>query len=169
MSLVQGGDDMAFRFTSKTVKVKGKMRQYHIVEHLGAVAILALQDNKLTWVRQTRPATGEMLLEIPAGSLEAGEDPLECAKRELAEETGWRARQWHKLGGFYVAPGYSSEFLHIFLATDLIPGPQNLDEGEDIEVVELSVAEAMKMADTGRLRDGKSLAALFYLQRWLAR
>mgnify|MGYP000864637452 CR=1 FL=1 len=158
---------MGFRFTQKMVKVKGKMREYHIVEHEGAVAIIPIQDGTITLVRQTRPAVNGKLLEIPAGCLEIGEHPLACAKRELAEETGFRAKTWHNLGQLYLAPGYSSEVLHLFLATDLSMGEQNLDDSEDIEVVHLPLREAFKMAGTGGFKDAKTVAGLFHLQTWI--
>lgn len=158
---------MAFKFTSRMVKVKGKMREYHIVEHDGAVAIIPCQDGVITLVRQTRPAIREKLLEIPAGSLEKGENPFACAKRELAEETGWRAKTWHKLGELYLAPGYSSETLHLYLATDLSMGEQDLDDSEDIEVVDIPLREAFRMAQTGEFKDAKTVAALFHLQAWM--
>lgn len=158
---------MGFKFTRKMVKVKGKMREYHIVEHEGAVAIIPIQDGVITLVRQTRPAVNEKLLEIPAGCLEIGEHPLACAKRELAEETGFRAKTWHKLGELYLAPGYSSEVLHLYLATNLSMGEQALDDSEDIEVVYLPIQEALEMAETGGFKDAKTVAGLFHLQAWL--
>lgn len=158
---------MAFKFTTRMMKVKGKMREYHIVEHDGAVAIVPCHDGVVTLVHQTRPAIGEKLLEIPAGSLEKGENPFGCAKRELAEETGWRAKTWHKLGELYLAPGYSSEILHLYLATDLSMGEQDLDDSEDIEVVELPLKEALRMAQTGAFKDAKTVAAFFRLQAWM--
>lgn len=118
-------------------------------------------------MRQTRPAVNERLLEIPAGCLEPGEEPLACAKRELAEETGWRAKTWHELGWIYQAPGYSSEILYLYIATDLSSGEQDLDDSEDIQVVHLPVDDVLAMARRGELRDAKTVAALFHLQAWL--
>lgn len=158
---------MAFRFTQKMVNINGKLREYSIVEHDGASAIIPWQKGKLTLVRQTRPAVGRKLLEIPAGALEKGEDPLEAAKRELAEETGWRGATWHSLGEFYLAPGYSSEILHLFLATDLQMGGQNLDDSEDIEVVHLALSQVKEKVLSGHIQDAKTLVALLYLHTWL--
>ena len=158
---------LPFRFTRKLVEVNGKVREYHVVEHGGAVAVVPIQDGQITLVRQTRPAVNEELLEIPAGCLEQGEEPLACAKRELAEETGWRANTWHELGWIYRAPGYSSEVLYLYIATDLSMGEQDLDDSEDIEVVHLPVEEALAMARRCELRDAKTVAALFHLQNWL--
>lgn len=158
---------LPFRFTRKLVEVNGKVREYHVVEHGGAVAVVPIQDGQITLVRQTRPAVNEELLEIPAGCLEQGEEPLACAKRELAEETGWRANTWHELGWIYQAPGYSSEILYLYIATDLSMGEQNLDDSEDIEVVHMPVEDALAMARRGELKDAKTVAALFHLQNWL--
>ena len=158
---------MAFRFGRKMVKINGKLREYHIVEHDGAAAIIPWHHGKLTLVRQTRPAVEQQLLEIPAGALEKGEDPLTAARRELAEETGWRARSWYKLGELYLAPGYSTEILHLYLATDLSLGEQNLDDSEDIEVVHMDWQEALAKARSGNIKDAKTLAALFHLEAWL--
>ncbi|NMB46865.1 MAG: NUDIX hydrolase [Firmicutes bacterium] len=157
---------MAFKFTRKMAQVRGQMREYHIVEHDGAVAMIPYQYGTITLVKQTRPAIGGKLLEIPAGSLEKGEHPFACAQRELAEETGWRAQTWHKLGELYLAPGYSSEILHLYLATDLSMGEQDLDDSEDIEVVHLPLREALRMAQMGEFRDAKTIAAIFHLQIW---
>ena len=143
------------------------MREYHVVEHGGAVAVVPIQDGQITLVKQPRPAVNHTLLEIPAGCLEQGEEPLACAKRELAEETGWRANTWHELGWIYQAPGYSSEVLYLYIATDLSMGEQDLDDSEDIEVVHLPVEEALAMARRCELRDAKTVAALFHLQNWL--
>lgn len=158
---------MAFRFTQKTAEINGELREYHVVEHDGAAAIIPWHKGKLTLVRQTRPAVERQLLEIPAGALEKGEDPLEAAQRELAEETGWRAKSWHKLVDLYLAPGYSTEVLHLYLATDLTMGEQNLDDSEDIEVVHLKLSEVLTEAENGNIRDAKTLVALFHLNAWL--
>ncbi|NLJ85943.1 MAG: NUDIX hydrolase [Firmicutes bacterium] len=158
---------MAFQFTRKMVKIKGQLREYHIVEHHGAVAIIPWQDEMVTFVYQTRPAVGKKLLEIPAGALEKGEEPLEAARRELAEETGWRAKIWHRLGELYLAPGYSTEVLHLYLATDLSLGEQDLDDSEDIEVIHLPWREALIRAQTGSIKDAKTLAAFLHLEAWL--
>ena len=158
---------MAFRFTKKEVHINGRLREYHIVEHDGAAAIIPYHEGNLTLVRQTRPAVGGQVLEIPAGALEKRENPLLAAKRELAEETGWRAQSWHKLGEIYVAAGYSSEVLHMYLATELTMGPQNLDDSEDIEVVHLPLEDVLAMVKKGKIKDAKTLVALLQLESWL--
>ena len=107
----------------------------------------------------------QTLLEIPAGCLEPGRT-LICARE------GWRrdrleAKTWHELGWIYQAPGYSSEILYLYIATDLSMGEQNLDDSEDIEVVHMPVEDALAMARRGELKDAKTVAALFHLQNWL--
>ena len=138
-----------------------------VVEHSGAVTVVALDmDGRVLMVWQHRYPTGRALLELPAGTLEPGEDPEACAARELAEETGFRAGRIERLGGFFVAPGYCTEYIHSFLAADLEPGTPGGDDDEDIEVRALSLEEVLRLADTGELEDAKSLATLLlYLRR----
>jgi ADP-ribose pyrophosphatase len=138
-----------------------------VVEHSGAVTIVALDaDGRVLMVSQHRYATGRALLELPAGTLEPGEDPQVCAVRELEEETGFRAGRIERLGGFFVAPGYCTEYIHAYLAADLEPGTAGGDEDEDIEVRPLPLEEVLRLADTGELEDAKSLATLLlYLRR----
>jgi ADP-ribose pyrophosphatase len=131
------------------------------IVHPGAVAILPV-TSKGTYllIRQFRAAARGWLLEIPAGTLEKGESPLACAKRELVEEVGFAARKWKKLGTIYVAPGYTTERIHIFEARDLRPAHAEQDEDEHIEPVEMSRAELLAAVKSGRICDGKSLAAV---------
>ncbi|MBN2147395.1 MAG: NUDIX hydrolase [Anaerolineales bacterium] len=137
-----------------------------IIDHSGAVTILPLDDQGRVWfVRQYRHATGEMLLELPAGTLEKDEEPQVCALREIREEIGMSARKIQKLGEFYLAPGYSTEYMHIFLATDLQPDPLPGDVDEFLSVEQIPIQEALAMAHSGMLRDGKTLAALFLLNK----
>ncbi|MBN1673671.1 MAG: NUDIX hydrolase [Kiritimatiellae bacterium] len=139
----------------------GTIVKREVVRHAGAVAVLArLPDGRFVFVRQFRIAVAQPLLEIMAGTLEPGEAPEACARRELQEETGYRAERLVKLGEVYNAPGYCSEKLHLFfaeLAPD--PGAQNCDEGEDVEVVTLTVSEIEALLARGELNDAKSLAA----------
>ncbi len=150
---------------------KGPEVMREVVEHSGAVTVVALDgEGRLLLVRQHRYATGRALLELPAGTLEPGEDPEVCAARELTEETGFRAGRLQRLGGFFVAPGYCTEYIHAYLATDLEPGTAGGDEDEDIEVLALPLGEVFRLVETGELEDAKSLAALFlYLRRTGAR
>ena len=138
-----------------------------VVSHPGAVVMLPIDaEGRILWVRQYRYAAGRSLLELPAGTLEKGESPEETARRELAEEVGFAAAHWEKLGGFYSAPGFCQEYLHAFVATELTVQQADGDEDEDIEVVPLTVEESMARILAGEVEDAKSLATLLlYTQR----
>lgn len=133
-----------------------------IVEHGGSVVLIPVdEDGKVYFVRQYRHAAGLELLELPAG-VRQGDEPYEqCAARELREETGMAAASLERIGDFYLAPGYSTEFMAVFLATGLTPDPLPADEDEFLQVERLPLAEALEMARTGQVPDAKSLAALF--------
>lgn len=132
-----------------------------IVEHPGAVTILPVDDQgHILFVRQYRHAAGQVMLELPAGTLNENEPPEACAHREIREETGFSAKELVKLGEFFLAPGYSTEYMHVFLATDLQPDPLPGDEDEDITLERIPIQEAFRMALNGSVQDGKSLAAL---------
>jgi ADP-ribose pyrophosphatase len=150
----------------------GGRHEREVVEHPGAVAILALADADVLMVRQYRAAVGSVLLEVPAGTLDrdaAGEreEPARAAARELAEETGQRASAWRALGAFYTAPGFTDELMHLFLATGLEPveGHPGPEPDERLDLVRVPWREAMRMAEAGELRDAKSLVALLRLAR----
>jgi ADP-ribose pyrophosphatase len=114
----------------------GSVIRREIVSNNGAVVIVPItKDNEVRFVKQYRPAAQKWMIELPAGGLQAGEDPDLAAPRELLEETGDRAASWHKLHGFYTAPGVLTEFLHLYLATNLTPGPNRPEMDEHIEVV----------------------------------
>ena len=135
--------------------------------HPGAVAILPLTARgTFLFLRQFRAAARGWLLEIPAGTLEKGESPLACAKRELIEETGFAARTWKRLGSILVAPGYTTEVIHIFEARDLRPAHAEQDEDEHIEVEEMTRTEVARAAKNGKIRDGKSLSAMLLSGRF---
>lgn len=132
-----------------------------VVEHPGGVAIVPVNsEGQVLTVRQFRYPMGESLLEIPAGKLECGEDPLDCAVRELSEETGCTAGKMEYLGPIYPSPGFSREILHIFLATDLIGGEMHLDENEFLSVETHTFEELSGMIMAGELRDAKSIAGI---------
>lgn len=138
------------------------------IRHPGAVAILALTDDKrLVLERQYRYPAGREFLEIPAGKLDAGETPESCGRRELLEETGFRAREWLFLGTAHPCIGYSNEVIHYMLARGLIAGERQLDEGEFLEVVTLPLEAALSKACCGEICDSKSLVGLFWLQAHL--
>jgi ADP-ribose pyrophosphatase len=144
----------------------GQNVRREIIEHEGSVVILPIDgEGRVLWVEQHRWAAGRKLLELPAGTMEAGEGAEACARRELIEETGFAAASWQRLGGFFSAPGFSTEYLHAFLARDLSPESADADEDEDIELVPLSLEESFARIDAGEVEDAKSLAALFLYLR----
>jgi len=153
----------------------GRTSTREILGHPGAVAIVAIDpDDNVLFVRQWRTAAGRAMLEIPAGTLDivdaAGtiEDPELAAPRELEEETGYRAGTWRKLAAFWTAPGFASELMHLYLATDLRPargdrlGP---DEDERLELSRLPMADALAAIDGGEICDAKSIVGLFWTAR----
>ncbi|RPI26378.1 MAG: NUDIX hydrolase [Chloroflexota bacterium] len=139
----------------------GKQAVLDIVEHRAAVTLLPLDEKRQIWfVRQYRHAAGEEVLELPAGVLEAGEDPEIGAQREVREEIGMAAGKMTKLGEFFLAPGYTTEYMHAFLASELKPDPLEMDEDEFLSVEKVPAEEAYRMALQGEIRDAKSLATL---------
>jgi ADP-ribose pyrophosphatase len=142
----------------------GEEADREIVEHPGAVAVVAHDGEKLFLVRQPREPVGEQaLLELPAGKLdEEGEDPLDTAKRELAEEIGKGARTWHRLTSFYTSPGFADEECHVYLATDLFDEPAEAGEEERIEIVEVPLAELDRVIR--ECRDAKTLVGLLWFK-----
>ena len=140
-----------------------------IVENGGAVAMVALDDRqRVVLVRQYRHAVRGLVVEIPAGKLDRDEDPLEGAQRELREETGFRAGRFERLGSFYPAPAWSTEFVYLYLATELTPGPTQLEADEAIELLHVPLSEAIEMIQSGAIMDGKTIAALLLAQQRLA-
>ena len=152
----------AFAIRRDTLKAPdGRETKFDIIEHGGSVIIVPLDsDGNLLFVRQYRHAAGMDLLELPAGTLEEGEDPAVCAAREIREETGFAADRIEKIGDFYLAPGYSTEFMHVYLAQDLRLDPLEADADEFLSVEKIPFAEAIQMAERGEMPDAKSLAAL---------
>ena len=145
----------------------GRRATREVVEHPGAVAILAWDGGRLAAVRQWRQAAGAELLEIPAGTREPRESPLVTAQRELAEEAGLTAERWEEGPAFYTAPGFSTELLTLFLATDLQPVDVRPPEDEALERSWLTLADALAAIDDGRIRDAKSLVGILWLARHL--
>lgn len=135
------------------------------IRHPGAVCMVPIDpDGRLLMVTQYRHATGRRLLELPAGTLEPGEEPLAAVARELQEEVGRLPGRIDALGGFFVAPGYTSEYIHLFVCTDLRESSLDGDEDEDIEVESLTVEEALAAIDSGRICDAKSVVGIL---KWL--
>ncbi|MFI4916307.1 MAG: NUDIX hydrolase [Phycisphaerales bacterium JB060] len=142
----------------------GNTREMAVVRHPGACAILPILHEPterecatLVMIRNQRPAVGDTLWEIPAGTIDPGEEPLTCAGRELIEETGYEAATLEPSGRFYTTPGMTDEVMHLFVARGLTHVGQDLDEGEHIEVHEVKADEALAMIEDGRLRDAKSV------------
>jgi ADP-ribose pyrophosphatase len=146
----------------------GKMTYLDVVIHPGAVTLVPVDSQgRILFVRQHRHAVGKMLLELPAGTLDPGEEPEFCAYREVREETGMSAANLKKIGEFYLVPGYSTEYMYIYLATDLHPDPLPGDEDEFITVEPIKVGEVVDLISRGEIQDAKSLAALFLAQSFL--
>jgi len=150
-----------FRFTTKDVWIGSRVRQFKMVDHPGAAATLVVKDGQVLLVEQYRPAAGRKMLEIPAGTIDRSEPPLECARRELQEETGYSAEDWESLGHIYPTPGYTNEVLHLFYASGLTKGEQHLDPGEDIDVRWIPLEKVEEMIDQGEINDAKTIIAVF--------
>lgn len=165
------------KFDGKLIKVTydvaevpgGREAWREVVHHPGASAVV-VQDGKgrIIMERQYRYALQEALLEIPAGKLDGNEDPLDCARRELAEETGYRAESWRYLGVIATSPGFCNEQIHVYLATELTKGATNWDDDEYLELSYFTMAELMEQLRQEKIKDSKTLAALMlalpYLQ-----
>jgi ADP-ribose pyrophosphatase len=164
--LLQG---RAFKVRRDTLKTPDhRETSLEIVDHTGAVVIVPVDsEGNLLFVRQYRHAVGGDLLELPAGTRHDGEPFELCAAREIREETGMEARKLEKLGQFYVAPGYSTELMGVFLATELRENPLQADEDEFLQVEKISLKKAMEMAERGAIQDGKSLAALLLARPYM--
>ncbi len=172
-TIVHKGHYLTFRIDT-IERADGSRGTREIAGHPGAVAVLAIDEaDRVLLVRQYRVAVGEVLLEIPAGTLEVDdaetiEDPDLAARRELEEETGMRAGTWRKLARFYTAPGFSSELMHLYLATDLTVadldrlGP---DDDEHLRLERMPVVDAVAGAERGEFVDAKTLVALLWFAR----
>lgn len=149
-------------YTGKRFNVHS-VNKRDVVVHPGSVVILPLLNEKeIVLIRNERFAVRETLLELPAGTLEANEKPLECAKRELEEEIGYRAGEIHPLTQFYTTPGFCNEVMHAYVANKLVKTHQKLDEGENITIEVVSIDKALEMALGGQIKDGKTLATLLF-------
>ena len=143
----------------------GKIATREVVEHNGGVCIAALTEQReLLFVRQFRYPYQEVVLELPAGKIDKGEEPLACGKRELTEETGASAQQYRSLGRLYPSPGYCGEVIHLFLATGLSFGRMNLDEDEFLEVERIPLEKAVQMVLDNEVPDAKTQVAV--LKTW---
>jgi ADP-ribose pyrophosphatase len=151
----------------EVVQPSGRKAAREIVDRANAIAVVALdKDGNILLERQWRQATAKVLLEIPAGGIEPGEEPVGAVSREMQEETGYLPRKIESLGGFYLAPGYSTEYLHVFLATDLVPSRLTAEDTDEIELVPTPPRDILRLIADGTLEDGKSIAGLLlYLSR----
>jgi ADP-ribose pyrophosphatase len=141
----------------------GRTVELDIVDHNDAVTIVPVDEEGAVWfIRQFRYPVAQIMLELPAGVMEVGEQPKKSAQRELREEIGLAATELKALGGCYLAPGYSTEYMHIFLATGLYPDPLPGDKDEFLSSEKIPLAQALNLAQTGKIKDAKSLVALFW-------
>jgi ADP-ribose pyrophosphatase len=171
--VVHQGHYLQFRVDT-IERADGSTARRDIVGHPGAIAVLALDDDRrVLLVRQWRTAAGEALLEIPAGTLDVHdgvtEDPLVAAKRELEEETGHQAGSWRKIAAFWTAPGFATELMHLYLATGIAGASADErltpDEDERLELRAVPLDEAIRLALDGSIRDAKSILGLLWLDR----
>ncbi len=148
-------------------KAGEKSFKRQVVDHPGAVVILPILDSShLLMIKNVRQSVCQTLLELPAGTLEPHEDPLTCAKRELEEETGYRANSTLPLFQFYASPGFCNEILYVFLAKELTFHKQSLDETEEIEVEKISLSNALNLIRTGQIKDAKTICTLLYYSQF---
>lgn len=158
------------QLTKDTVELDDKKTALReVVHHCGGVAVIVTYDDKMLFVKQYRYAKGEYTLEIPAGKLESNEFILECAKRELEEETGLTSDNFEYLGNMYPTPGYSTEVLYLYLVKDVkkVINPKACDEDENIELVEMTINEAYEKCIKGDICDAKTMYAIMYVKNRL--
>lgn len=145
--------------------INGRVSHREIVEHNGGVGMIAIkEDGKVILIKQFRKPIEKVIMEIPAGKIEKGEEPYSTAVRELKEETGYTAGKIEYLTKFYPSVGYSSEAIYIYLCTDLMPGETQFDENEALDIFEMDLEELFKMAVKGKIEDGKTAIAI--MQAW---
>ncbi len=144
--------------------------EMEIVRHPGAAAIVALDPaQRVILLRQYRHAIGTSIWEIPAGTLEPGEEPLACARRELMEESGYSAEHWQYLGAVTPVPGYADEKIQLFMATGLSPCRPDLDPDEIVQVHSFALDDVVAMISGGEIQDAKSISAIFHILKYLNR
>jgi ADP-ribose pyrophosphatase len=166
-----GSDPPATRniYTGKVVTLNidtvrlpnGETIELETIRHPGAAAVVPVKDDgTVVLVRQFRHAANGFIYEIPAGKLHPGEDPLHCAARELEEEVGYRASSFELLSSIFTAPGFADEVIHVYKATGLTRGKQQLDRDEVLDVIEMPLVEAVAKIEDGTIRDAKTIAGL---------
>jgi ADP-ribose pyrophosphatase len=160
-------------FTEQVREPGGKESRRDVIRHNGSIVILAVDSSKskkdplIIMEQQYRHAARQYLIELPAGKLEAEEDPLEGAKRELIEETGYRAKKWSKLVRYFASPGFLGEWMQVFLAEGLTLGKAAPEEDESIDVAAIPLSKILKMIDKGKVLDGKTLVGVMSYARSL--
>jgi ADP-ribose pyrophosphatase len=153
-------------YTDTIIEPGGHRNTRDVVRHNGSVVILAIDDSKnpadpdIIMERQYRHAAGQFLIELPAGTRDPGEAPLAAAKRELIEETGYRAKRWTMLQKYFASPGFLGEWMQIYIARDIREGEAQLEHDENLEVFRVPLSEAMRMVAAGKIHDGKTLIGL---------
>lgn len=158
-------------FTDMVSEPGGQVSRRDVIRHNGSVVILAVDDSRsksdpsIIMERQYRHAAKQYLWELPAGKMDAGEKPLAGAKRELIEETGYRAKKWSKLVRYFASPGFLGEWMQVFLAEGLSAGEAQPEEDEFIETVLVPVSEILRMIDEGKILDGKTLISVMLYAR----
>jgi len=146
----------------------GRLNQYELVNHDGSITVIPFdQEGNVWFVRQYRLGALKVLLELPAGMIEKGELPEDCARREIREETGLAAKELKYLGQMYLAPGYCTELMHVYLATGLYPDPLRADADEFLQTIAIPVEQIYDMVRRDEINDSKSLAALLLAQSYL--
>lgn len=156
----------------KLIEPGGRENERDVIRHNGSVVILAIDNSKSKrnpWIvmeRQFRHAANQFLWELPAGKIDAGEEPLAGAKRELAEETGYRAKKWRPLVEYYASPGFLGEAMKVFVAEGLEAGDARPEDDEDIELRLVKLSDVLKMIEKGAIQDGKTLTSVL-LYAWL--
>ena len=161
-------DGKLIKVTYDIAEVNGKEAWREVVHHPGASAIVAIdEDNRIIMEKQFRYALNDYLLEIPAGKLDVGEDPLVCAKRELEEETGIIASEWISLGTIATSPGFCNEVIHLYVARGLSKGEIHWDEDEYVEVERYTFDELLQRISEEKIKDSKTLSALLLAMPYL--
>ncbi|MGB8539464.1 MAG: NUDIX hydrolase [Acidobacteriaceae bacterium] len=160
-----------FRVYTDTIQENGRELTRDVIRHNGSVVILAVddaiskRDPMIVMERQYRHAAREFLLEVPAGKMEEGEDALAAAKRELLEETGFKAKRWRKMIRYFASPGFLGEFMQVFLAEGLTLGDAQPEYDEQIEIEMMPLSRLLKMMDEGKIYDGKTLISVMLYAR----
>ena len=161
-------DGKLIKVTYDIADVNGKEAWREVVHHPGASAVVAIdEDNRIIMEKQFRYALEDYLLEIPAGKLDAGEDPLVCAKRELEEETGIIASEWISLGTIATSPGFCNEVIHLYVAKGLSKGEIHWDEDEYVEIERYTFDELLQCINEEKVKDSKTLSALLLAMPYL--